>query len=464
MSSGDPSAAVLAAADARNSPISSELIRILYYRMPVAVIGNVVAGATVALVLRDAVAAPVRYSWLALLLAVVAGRVIFWSHYLRAKPLDMAPWGRHFAVACGITGLVWGAAAVLFYLPQDPALQVFLIIIVGGMGIGSLAVLTSYLPAFYAFFVPAMAPLAAMFIWQGGGFALVLGTMVAVLGGASIALAHVLNKLQTRSLTLRHENRGLLGTLSDAAEAAHSADLAKSAFLASIGHELRTPLNAILGFSEILKDEMFGEMTHPQYRDYARLVHNSAEHLLSIINEILDIAKAEGGKLELEEQTVDPGRVIAICVSLIAARAGAKSPQIAVDVPPDLPRLHADPRRLKQILLNLISNAVKFTPQTGRIEVAARLERGGTMAFTVRDTGAGMTAEDIRRATQLFAHSEAELARKFAGAGIGLPLTKALVELHGGHFEIESRTGTGTVVTVRFPKERVMRGARQAPS
>ena len=464
MSGEDSSAAMLPAAAERAPQVISELVRILYYRMPVALIANVIDAAIVVFVLRESVPAVLRYTWLTLILAYVAGRTLFWRSFVRRRPKDAAPWGWRFAVSAGISGVLWGAAAVLFYLPEEPALQVFLIITVGGIGVGSLAVLTSYLPAFYAFFVPTMVPLAAMFFWQGGGYALVLGTMVAVLGGASVVLAHVLNELQTRSLALRYENRGLIGTLSDAAEAAHSADMAKSAFLASIGHELRTPLNAILGFSEILKDEMFGEMSQPQYRDYARLVHSSAEHLLSIINEILDIAKAEGGKLELEEQTVNPGEVIAICVSLIAARAGAKAPRIAIDVPPDLPRLRADPRRLKQILLNLISNAVKFTPQSGRVEVAARMEDGGGMAIAVRDTGSGMSADDIERATQLFAHSEAELARKFAGAGIGLPLTKALVELHGGRLEIESKTGTGTLVTVHFPKERVMREAQQAPS
>lgn len=449
------------AAVERTPLVISELVRILYYRMPVALIANVIDATIVVFILRDSVADPLRYTWLGLILAYVAGRTIFWRSFVRRRPKDAAPWGWRFAVSAAVSGVLWGAAAVLFFVPEDPALQVFLIIAVGGMGIGSLAVLTSYLPAFYAFFLPTMVPLATMFFLQGGGFALVLGTMVAVLGAAALVLAHVLNGLQTRSLALRYENRGLVGTLSDAAEAAQSADMAKAAFLASIGHELRTPLNAILGFSEILKDEMFGEMTHPQYRDYARLVHNSAEHLLNIINEILDIAKAEGGKLELEEQTVEPDRVIAICVNLIAARAGANAPQINVDIPPGLPRLHADPRRLKQILLNLISNAIKFTPETGRVDIAANMDRDGGMAIAVRDTGAGMSADDIQRATQLFAHTDAELARKFAGTGVGLPLTKALVELHGGRFEIESRPGAGTLVTVHFPAERVVREGRE---
>jgi len=440
----------------RRPQISDELVRILYYRMPVALIANVIDAAIIVFILRDAVAAPVRYSWLALVLAVVASRAVFWRSFVRARPSDPAPWGWKFAVAAGVTGAVWGAAPVLFYLPHQPALQVFLILAVGGLGVGSLAVLTSYLPAFYAFFLPCMVPLAGVFFLQGGGFALVLGTLVALLAAAVIVLAHVLNKLQTRSLELRYENRGLIGTLSDANEAAQSANMAKSAFLASIGHELRTPLNAILGFSEILKDEMFGEMGQPQYRDYSRLVHNSAEHLLNIINEILDIAKAEGGKLEIEDDTVDVARVVAICVSLIAARAGAKAPRIGIDIPSDLPPLRADSRRLKQILLNLISNAVKFTPESGEVKIGAAVEPSGGMAIVVRDTGSGMTAEDIVRATQLFAHTEAELARKFAGAGIGLPLTKALVELHGGRFEIESEPGAGTRVTARFPRERVV--------
>lgn len=448
----------------RDSLIFSELIRILYYRLPVGLISNVVAAGIVVFVLRDDVSAELRYGWLALILLYVLSRAYFWRRYLRSKPREAEPWARLFTVGAAISGLLWGAAAVAFHLPQNPALQVFLIIVVGGMGVGSLAVLTSYLPAFYAFFVPTMVPLAAMFFWQGGAFALVLGTMVAVLGAASLVLAHILNKLLIRSLSLRSENLGLLGNLSEAAQAARSADRAKSAFLASIGHELRTPLNAILGFSEILKDEMFGEMSHPQYRDYARLVHNSAEHLLNIINEILDIAKAEGGKLELEEKTVDVERVVGICVNLIAARTGDKAPHIDTDVEAGLPHLRADPRRLKQILLNLISNAVKFTPKTGLIEVIAKTAPRGGIDIIVRDTGAGMSPEEVRRATELFGQTETDLARKFAGAGIGLPLTRALVELHGGRFEIESTPGSGTRAIAHFPRERVVRGAPKTPS
>ncbi len=286
-----------------------------------------------------------------------------------------------------------------------------------------------------------------------GASAPATGIVAAICAAAHTAFASVLDRM--RHCMPSPRNAAL-------SEAAKGADLARAAFLGSIGHELRTPLNAILGFSEILKDELFGDLGQPQYRGYAMLIHNSAEHLLDVINELLDIAKAEGGKLELEEEVVDVARAVAICVDLVAARAASKT--ISVSIPPDLQQLRADPRRVKQILLNLLANAVKFTPAGGRIEVAAARDAEGRLAITVSDTGIGMAEADISRATELFARDTAERSRKFPGAGIGLPLSKALIERHGGDLIVASRLGAGTCVTVRFPKERVVGAAKPGSS
>jgi len=242
-----------------------------------------------------------------------------------------------------------------------------------------------------------------------------------------------------------------------AKEAAEIASRSKSDFLANISHELRTPLNAIIGFSEIMREELFGPLGSPQYREYIGDVFDSAQHLLKVINDILDIAKAEAGKLDLVEDDVDIYRVVGAATRLVHERAQRGDVAIRMRLPPGLPALAADERKLKQILLNLLTNAVKFTPPGGAIEVAGRLAETGDFLLTVTDTGIGIAADDIATALASFGQVDSKLARKYEGTGLGLPLTNAMVKLHGGEMTIESEVGEGTTVTIRLPASRVCR-------
>jgi signal transduction histidine kinase len=237
-----------------------------------------------------------------------------------------------------------------------------------------------------------------------------------------------------------------------AQEHAIAANKTKSEFLANMSHELRTPLNAIIGFSEVMRDQMFGPLGDPHYRDYSRLIHSAGAHLLGLINDVLDMSKIEAGKFELHPETFDLRSAIEECIELMRERAEAVKLELAADVPDGALLIFADRRAFNQILLNLLSNAVKFTVGGGRIRVKAAA-REDNIWFSVEDNGIGIPARDLPRLGKPFVqvHSQAGVAQ--AGTGLGLALVRALTEKHQGSMRIESEEGVGTKVTVELPKE-----------
>jgi signal transduction histidine kinase/HAMP domain-containing protein len=238
--------------------------------------------------------------------------------------------------------------------------------------------------------------------------------------------------------------------LREAKEEAELASRSKSEFLANMSHELRTPLNAIIGFSEVMAHKLLGPMGQPKYEEYVHDILRSGRHLLDVINDILDIAKLQSGKAEIELQPMQLRSVVDDAVRMIGAQAQSAGIELHCDVDPDLPEIDGDAIRLKQLLLNLLSNAVKFTPQGGHIAVTvARAEDGVRVA--VSDTGIGMAEADIPKALEPFSQVDSSITRKYGGTGLGLPLSRLFAELHGGRLEIASAPGRGTTVTVVLP-------------
>ncbi len=316
---------------------------------------------------------------------------------------------------------------------------------------------------FLAGTVPMTLAVAYRLFSLGEPFYFALASMAIGIHVFFVYLARGLHSTALAMVEFRAEKDNLISELEqataisdEARRRAEAANMAKSRFLATMSHELRTPLNAIMGFAEVMEKELAGPIGNGTYKEYAGNIHSSGNHLLHIINEILDLSRIEAGRYDLHEETIRLADVAEDCERLIKIRADAKGLQIIEDFEQDLEQIWADPRALRQICLNLLSNALKFTPKGGRITlIVGRTENGGQY-LSVRDTGPGIPKDEIPRVLQAFGQGSLAHENAEGGTGLGLPIVQNLIELHGGTFELRSELRKGTEVIVTLPRQRIL--------
>ncbi len=402
--------------------------------------------------------------WFALVLFSVVPLGIVSHAFRRGKPEPAPAQARIWMVRATLAYLVsvgaWASMAVFLWVPHDE-LNNLLVILLLACTIAATAALAG--PSW-----PLAAPGIAIYgiacivapLTEGGLLNNGIAALAAVFIGYLSYMSAQIHATARDMLLLRNDKSDLIVALAQAKtesdtarDHAEAASRAKSQFLANMSHELRTPLNAILGFSELIASRAFHGDPEKHY-EYAGLIHDSGHHLLTLINDILDLAKIEAGGFALREADVDLARLIGEVANMMAQRVQSGGCTLRLEIAPDLPNVLAGERAMKQILLNLLSNAVKFTPAGGMIEAFARLDCDGAIAFGVADNGMGIAKDDLPRVFQKFGQGQHDVAVLDKGTGLGLPIAKGLAEAHGGRITLESRVGHGTRVTVRFPAAR----------
>ncbi len=367
-------------------------------------------------------------------------------------------WFARFIGMQVVTSTIWGVMAWVLWEPDNLLNHVFLALAVVSVLAWFVVARANHVEMLTASVVPLVGLADLRFVLDGSlsGIGIALG-----LSAYAFQLFHDgrrLNRHFDEDSRLRFEVEDLARELEEARDEAlrkrfeaETANASKTAFLANMSHELRTPLNAILGFSEIIAKECFGHIDIPRYKEYASDIHSSGAHLLSLINDLLDVAKIEAGRMDIEPEVLDVRRTLDTALKLVGAKARERHQELVIDVEPNTPELFADERALKQILINLVSNAVKFTPEGGRIEVIAGLSLSGDFQIMVADNGPGIPREKIDKIFTPFNQVDNRYDRQGGGTGLGLALVRGLCELHGGRAWIESEPGQGCRAYVVLP-------------
>ncbi|UHS61531.1 HAMP domain-containing histidine kinase [Agrobacterium vaccinii] len=409
---------------------------------------------------------PQIVAWAVLALTAHAIALLFARRASRQEltPANLSTWQTIFLAAQIVIGLVWVLFAIQKIEAGDPALIMFykggtLLIALSITATSNVllrrAMLMTFLPVLVALSVTAALSRSPMEIGLALMFAL-----------AMLFCHHVTKRLYQSSIKLlsfQSEKDDLIAELEvaksmsdEARRRAEEANMAKSRFLASMSHELRTPLNAILGFSEVMASEVLGPLNNPLYKEYSGDIHRSGQHLLDLINEILDLSRIEAGRYDLHEEAIALLEIADDCVGMIQLRARAKNIRISQQFETTLPHVWADEKSIRQVILNLLSNAVKFTPQGGEITIKAGWTAGGGQYVAIRDNGPGIPEEEIPVVLSAFGQGSIAIKSAEQGTGLGLPIVQAILAKHDGQFVLKSRLREGTEVIAILPAKRVL--------
>lgn len=428
------------------------------------------AGAALPLLALAVALAAASLVWLRPVTAVVwcvaaCGTVLLtvWlaRRFLRQPPesLSLARWRRAFIAAEFGQSLAW-AMMMLVGAPDARTFALFGLVIVAAVT----TMLAATVPiAAVSGLMPLMLAALSLLVFSRDTDTVLLVVMTVGSQMFFAGLARRLYDSAVKTLQSRAEKDAIFAELEqakansdEARRRAEEANLAKSRFLATMSHELRTPLNAILGFSEVMKNEVFGAHTAPAYKEYANDIHDSGMHLLTLINEILDLSRIEAGRYDLTEEAMQLAHTVEECRHMMALRARSKGQTFASFVDETLPRLWADERAVRQIVLNLLSNAVKFAPPGGEIVIKVGWTASGGQYVSVKDFGPGIPEDELGTVMSSFGRGSLAIKTAEQGSGLGLPIVKGLVDLHGGQFQLKSKPREGTEVIVTFPASRGM--------
>ncbi len=414
--------------------------------------------------------------WLILVISAKVLLLELCRRFMALNPaeVDIRVWRRRFVFAEVLSGITWAGFALVGIANYATASESTLFsshVFIFSMLIVVLAIRMTFastiMPIMHAGTIPMTTAVVGRLIMLGGmvndPLYYALASMAVGIHLYFVFLAIGLNSTALAMLEFRSQKDVLISELEEAKlisdearRRAEAANKAKSSFLATMSHELRTPLNAIMGFSEVMKGQVLGKMPNATYLEYAENIHSSGSHLLNLINEILDLSRIEAGKYELNEEPLRLEDIADDCQRLLKLRAQKKGLRIIEDYTPELPHIWADPRAMRQICLNLMSNALKFTPTGGHIYITVRRATDGGQLLTVRDTGPGIPKEEIPKVMQAFGQGSLAHQTAEGGTGLGLPIVKSLIELHGGLFKLCSELRKGTEAIIYVPPQRVL--------
>ncbi len=389
-------------------------------------------------------------------------------YFLKPRtPQEQSDWVGMISASELFQGAFW-VVPLFFFWPDAGSKQgMFLIAAVMAVCVVRMLVVANFMPVLIAGTGIIAIGVALRCIAEDSMIFYSLAGLIMMLEAFFLFVSRQLQETARDRLVFRNEKDALIAELKHEKERAdderlkaEEANRAKSVFLANMSHELRTPLNAILGFSEVLENELFGPIQNHAYKDYAGDIHNSGRYLLTLINDILDLSRIEAGRRDIAEEPTQVRDCLDHAKYLLAAKATEKYLSISIDTPANLPKLLCDYRALNQIAINLLTNAVKFTPTNGKVAMTARILPDGRMAVIVSDNGPGIPKAEQQQLMAAFSRGAHATKLAIEGAGLGLPIVKGLLDVHGATLEITSEPGQGTDMICHFPAARVLSGPR----